>query len=169
MNILGAILAGGQSRRFGADKAEALFEGKPLLEHVADALAPQVGALVVVGREWTGFRSVPDYPSPALGPLGGLAGALICARDSGFDSVLSTGCDLIGIPRDLAQQLGHGPAIIDAQPLLGLWPIATASALTAWLADDRNRSVYSFAEHIGARRVQLFPPVRNVNRLQDLP
>jgi molybdenum cofactor guanylyltransferase len=168
MKILGAILAGGQSRRFGSDKAEALFERKPLLEHVADALTPQVDALVVVGRKWPGFASVSDYPEPGLGPLGGLAGALIYARDAGFDAVLSAGCDLLGIPHDLAEILGQAPAIIDNQPLLGRWPIAATSSLTLWLTDSRNRSVYRFADHIGARRVQLSPPVRNANRPQDL-
>src|SRR3546814_6935480 len=38
VKLLGALIAGGQSRRFGSDKALAVIEGKPLLNHVIDAL-----------------------------------------------------------------------------------------------------------------------------------
>ena len=49
--ILGAILAGGQARRFGSDKAQALWRGRRLIDHVADALGSQTTALVVCGRD----------------------------------------------------------------------------------------------------------------------
>jgi molybdenum cofactor guanylyltransferase len=168
MRLLGAILAGGQSRRFGSDKAQALVDGKALLDHVADALHPQVDALVVAGREWPGIESVADIPEAGLGPLGGLAGALAHAWRHNFDAVLSSGCDLIGIPADLADQLGGGASIADDQPLLGLWPAALAEPLTTWLAEPQNRSVYRFADHIGARRVGLDVVVSNANRPEDL-
>lgn len=168
MTILGAILAGGQSRRFGSDKARAVFKGKPLLEHVAEALRPQVDGLVVAGREWAGIASVADIPASGLGPLGGLAGALDHACRHGYDAVLSSGCDLLGIPADLARQLGDGPAIVDDQPLLGLWPSALAGQLEQWLAEPCHRSVYGFADHVGARRLMLSVGVRNANRPEDL-
>jgi molybdenum cofactor guanylyltransferase len=168
MRLLGAIVAGGQSRRFGSDKAEAMLDGKALLDHVADALRPQVDALVVAGRDWLGLESVTDLPEAGLGPLGGLCGALSHARDHGFDAVLSSGCDLIGIPADLAEILEDGPAVINDQPLLGFWPIALAEPLLLWLQEPKNRSVYRFADHIGARQVVLDAPIRNANRPEDL-
>jgi molybdopterin-guanine dinucleotide biosynthesis protein A len=168
MRLLGAILAGGQSRRFGSDKAQALLDGRPLLEHVADALRPQVSALVVAGREWPGITSVADMPQAGLGPLGGLAGALDYACRHDFDAVLSSGCDLLGIPSDLTVQLGQGPAIVDSQPLLAVWPTAFAAPLVAWLADATNRSMYGFANHIRANRISLPDPVRNANRPEEL-
>jgi molybdenum cofactor guanylyltransferase len=168
MRLLGAILAGGRSRRFGSDKAQALVDGKALLDHVADALRPQVDALVVAGREWPGIESVADIPEAGLGPLGGLAGALAHAWRHNFDAVLSSGCDLIGIPADLGVQLGEGPVIVDDQPLLGLWPATLAEPLAEWLADPQNRSVYRFADAVGARRIALPVSVRNANRPEDL-
>ncbi len=168
MRLLGAILAGGQSRRFGSDKAGALFAGKALLDHVAEALRPQVADLVVAGREWPGITSLADLPRAGLGPLGGLAAALDHGWRLGFDAVLSSGCDLLGIPPDLAARLAPGPAIVEDQPLLGLWPARLAVPLAQWLADPRNRAVYRFADHVDARRVSLGLAVRNANRPEDL-
>jgi molybdenum cofactor guanylyltransferase len=168
MRILGAILAGGQSRRFGSDKAEALFEGKALLDHVADALRPQTAELVIAGREWPGLTSVADIPEAGLGPLGGLAGALDYAERNGFDFVLSCGCDLLGVPVDLAIQLGAAPAIFDDLPIIGLWPAELANILPQWLSDPANRSVYRFADYVGAPRVVTPATLTNVNRVSDL-
>ena len=168
MKILGAILAGGQSRRFGSDKAEALFQDKALLDHVVDALRPQCAELVIAGRVWPGITSVADIPENGQGPLGGLAGALDHAQHNGFDAVLSCGCDLLGIPTDLAKQLGVASAILDDLPIVGLWPADLADILAAWLADPANRSVYRFADHIGARRVPTPASITNVNRASDL-
>lgn len=168
MKILGAILAGGQSRRFGSDKAQALFEGKALLDHVADALRLQCAELVIAGREWPGLKSVADIPEPGLGPLGGLAGALDYAQREGFGAVLSCGCDIIGVPADLAKQLGAAPTILDDLPIVGLWPADLAAILAAWLGDPANRSVYRFADHVDARRVPTPTAIINVNRVSDL-
>lgn len=168
MKLLGAILAGGQSRRFGSDKAEALVEGKALLNHVADALRPQTDALVVAGRDWSRLVGVADLPERGIGPLGGLAGALDCAQRNGFDAVLSAGCDVLGLPSDLAKQLGEGPAILNDLPIVGLWPAALGSTLIAWLGDPANRSVYRFADHIDAHRVPMPDGLINANRPADL-
>ncbi len=169
MRLLGAILAGGQSRRFGSDKAEALFEGRKLIDHVADALRPQVAELVVAGRQWPGMQMVADMPAAGIGPLGGLAGALDHAWRHDFDAVLSSGCDVIGLPTNLSALLGIGPAIVEDMPIIGLWPVSARKTLIDWLADPQNRSVYRFADHISARRVELEAPLRNINRSDDLP
>jgi molybdenum cofactor guanylyltransferase len=168
VKILGAILAGGQSRRFGSDKAEALVDGKALLDHVADALRCQTGQLVVAGRDWPGMVSVPDLPEAGLGPLGGLAGALDYARAFGFDAILSSGCDVLGLPPDLTDHLGPGPAILDEIPIVGLWPAAFHDTLLLWLADYGNRSVYRFADHVGARRIKTPHCILNINFPTDL-
>ena len=66
--ILGAVLAGGRSSRFGSDKAAAMFRDRTLADHAAAAIAPFVEAVVRVGGD-----GVPDVPRPGLGPLGGIA------------------------------------------------------------------------------------------------
>ncbi len=81
--VLGAILGGGRSSRFGSDKALATLDGRALIDRVAAALAPQVDALIVVGRDHPGLTAVADRPAPDLGPLGGIAGALHYAAAHG--------------------------------------------------------------------------------------
>lgn len=166
--ILGAILAGGAARRFGSDKAHALFEGTRLIDRVAAALSAQCEALVVCGRAELWFDCLPDWPEAGLGPLGGLAAALRHAEAGGFAHVLSAGVDAPNLPHDLAARLaGEGAAIVESQPVVGLWPVAALPSLEAFLGEGR-RSLYRFADHIGARQVELAQALMNVNRPEDL-
>jgi molybdopterin-guanine dinucleotide biosynthesis protein A len=166
--ILGAILAGGKASRFGSDKAHALFDGKRLIDRVADSLGSQSTALIICGRDEPGFGCVPDQPEAGLGPLGGLLAALRFAEANGFAHVLSAGVDVPNLPADLAQQLiGDGAAIAASQPVVGLWPVALEADLAEFIADG-GRALYGFAERIDARRVEITPPLLNVNRPEDL-
>ncbi|WP_017664838.1 molybdenum cofactor guanylyltransferase [Porphyrobacter sp. AAP82] len=167
--LLGAILAGGQARRFGSDKAHALYQGARLIDRVAAALSAQCDAQVVCGREEPGFACIPDWPEAGLGPLGGLAAALRHAGAGGFSHVLSAGVDVPDLPFDLAATLaGEGAAIVESQPVVGLWPVSAAPLLEGFVAGG-GRSLYRFADHASARRVGLPRALMNVNRPEDLP
>lgn len=166
---MGAILAGGQARRFGSDKAQALFEGARLIDRVASALSAQCAGVVVCGRTEPDFPCIPDWPEAGLGPLGGLAAALRHGAAGGFSHVLSAGVDVPDLPHDLAAQMaGEGAAIVESQPVVGLWPVADLPALEAFLGGG-GRSLYRCADALGARRVELARPLMNVNRPEDLP
>ena len=69
--ILGAVLAGGQSSRFGSDKAIAEFQGRTLLARAVDTLSGWCEHVVVIGRETAPAPTLPDWPGPGLGPLAG--------------------------------------------------------------------------------------------------
>src|SRR5690242_19973966 len=62
----GAVIAGGRSSRFGSDKAEALLDGMPLVEHAAAALKPPVDAMVLVGRDRASWLCLHDRPRAEL-------------------------------------------------------------------------------------------------------
>ncbi len=168
MTLLGVVLAGGQSTRFGRDKACALYAGKALLDHAKDSLAPHVDCLVVVGRDWPGLLRVEDLPRPGLGPLGGLYGALSWGAAQGYDAVLSCGCDTLGLTAAHIGALTPGPAVLDALPIIGLWPTRFAPVLGDWLALNARHSVYAFAQAAGARRAVVPDPPRNINQPDDL-
>lgn len=165
--MLGAVLAGGRSSRFGSDKAAALYLGKPLIDHAIAAVAAQCDAVVVVGREHPGISSVLDWPAPDQGPLGGFGGALGYAQQNGFDAVLTCAVDAIDLPRDLRDRLGPPPAYCVAQPVIGLWPVGALDPLKRMLSEPGSRSVRAFAERIGARAVQV-PGIANLNTPDDL-
>ncbi|MCP1468428.1 molybdopterin-guanine dinucleotide biosynthesis protein A [Sphingobium sp. OAS761] len=165
--ILGAVLAGGRSTRFGSDKAIApMADGRTLIDHAIAALAPHVARVVVCGRQ----GGLADRPRAGMGPLGGLNAALHHALHHGFAGVLSTGCDMPVYPAGLPAALaGDGAAVLDGQPLLGWWPAPLAGELDAHLAEDNNRSIRGWLERVGARTVTMAGlDLPNINRPDDL-
>ncbi len=85
-SIQGFVLAGGRSRRFGSDKAFAVFQGRTLLACALDALAALgVPAAIVApdARRYAGIcGSFVESERPGLGPVEGARASLdACARD----------------------------------------------------------------------------------------
>jgi molybdopterin-guanine dinucleotide biosynthesis protein A len=104
-NVLGVILAGGQSRRFGQDKAAALLGQRCLIEQVLTRARPQVAQMAVSGREYgLGIPVIPDA-FPSEGPLSGVLSALAWARDKQFDAVATFSCDAPFFPPDMVAKL----------------------------------------------------------------
>ncbi|MBK9011128.1 NTP transferase domain-containing protein [Novosphingobium sp.] len=147
--ILGAVLAGGQSSRFGSDKALAELGGETLLARAVATLSGWCDQVVVVGRE-----DAPPHPArlagPGMGPLGGIAAALHLARDEGYARA-DLGVDAAGLPEDLPALLAP-PRLSGPQPVVGLWPAsaaarsrrscaATAGTRCAPRRSDRRRAV----------------------------
>lgn len=123
---------------------------------------------MVCGRDEPGFTCVPDRPAPDMGPLGGINAALHYAGEHGFDAVLSAACDIPNLPHDLAEILsGDGAAMVQSQPVVGLWPTGLACELEAYLSGG-GRRLYDFGQNVGARMVRFDPPLLNINRPEDL-
>ena len=161
--ILGAVLAGGQSSRFGSDKALAALGGRTLLVRAVAALEAQCDGVIVVGR-----GDVSDRPRPGMGPLGGINAALHHAASHGYGEVLTCGVDCGGLGPDARAQLAPAPAYVADQPVIGLWPASAAPALDAFLATDAKHSMRAFAAMIGARPVTLSAKTANINTREDL-
>lgn len=164
--ILGAVFAGGASRRFGSDKALVHVDGRALIDHAIAAISASSDALVVVGRSHGDWPTLRDRPEGGEGPLAALNAALHHAAAHGFGAVLSVPCDMPDLPRDLAALLVPAPAVLADHPVVGMWPVALAPLLDDWLAGG-ERSVRAFAAHIGARQIAT-PQLRNINRPADL-
>lgn len=166
--ILGAVLAGGQSTRFGSDKALALLNGQALLTLAVGQLSRWCASVVVVGRAEAPVPVLSDWPAPAMGPLGGIAAALRHASANGFASVLTVGVDSLGLPDDLPARLMPAPSYVADQPVVALWPAAAFAQVAAILEGTGRHSMLALAEHTGARPVTLPASSVNVNTPDDL-
>ena len=168
MTLLGAIIAGGKARRFGADKGAAQLGGVALVDHVAHSLGVQCDDVVIVGRTWGDLVSIPDRPRAREGPLGGINAALHHARRASYGAVLCAGCDTLPVPGDLAALLGPGPAAVEGHWLMGHWPVALAEHLDRWLVDQPDRSIRGWMRQCDARMVPLDQRFHNINTQEAL-
>ncbi len=168
MRIAGAIIAGGASQRFGSDKAAALLSGRALIDHIIDAILPQVDTLIIAGRAWGGFPTVPDHPF-SCGPLSGLCAAMHWAEKHGYDHILTAGCDVLPILPDLGDLLaGDGPAVISGQPLLGFWPSSLATPLETHICAQSSHAFRCWIAASGARELASPVTLYNMNTAEDL-
>jgi molybdenum cofactor guanylyltransferase len=107
------VLAGGQSRRMGRDKAQLTLAGQPLIVHSLSALRAAGLAPEIAGARSDLSRFAPVIPdhSPDLGPLSGICAALesTTAPYSVFVPV-----DLPLLPTSLISYLLHHAQITSA-------------------------------------------------------
>ncbi|KPK89532.1 hypothetical protein AMJ80_09650 [bacterium SM23_31] len=82
--ITAAILAGGENKRFGSNKALALVNGIPIIQHIRNQLRLSVRRISVITNTPDAFvfLDLPVYRDifPGRGPIGGLYTALVRQR-----------------------------------------------------------------------------------------
>jgi molybdopterin-guanine dinucleotide biosynthesis protein A len=109
--VLGAIIAGGASSRFGSPKALARVGGVRVIDRVALALRTCVAAdeliAIVNNQELADSIGLPHRPDAlaGMGALGGVHAALLWARELGYAGVLAGGCDMPFLSPALLQQV----------------------------------------------------------------
>ena len=112
IHATGVILAGGKSRRLGAEKPLQVVGGASLIERVVDALSPCVDQLLLVTNRpelysFLGLETIPDI-HPGRGPLAGMQAAF---RHIGSPSALVVAGDYPFLtPTALKRILREDPA-----------------------------------------------------------
>jgi molybdopterin-guanine dinucleotide biosynthesis protein A len=108
-DVTGIVLAGGQgSRMGGVDKGLQPFRGRPMVAHVLERFAPQVGELLVNANRNVeayaafGYRVISDEIEGFAGPLAGFERGLAHA---GGELVATVPCDSPFLPPDLVARL----------------------------------------------------------------
>lgn len=195
-DVVGVLLAGGLSRRFGGgDKCLNVLAGRTLLARVAARARPQVGALILnASGEAARFPDlgpgvvkdiVPDVVSGALGPLAGVLTGMAWARSHvrGARWVATFATDAPFLPLDMVARLkaageGEGASIAiaasagRAHPVFALWSMNLLDDLRTAVADEGVRKVMAWAERYRVARVdfaaQPVDPFFNVNSPDDL-
>ena len=102
--VMGAVLAGGNSRRMGQDKALLTLSGHSLLVRAVAVLGSVVDEVVVVAPQDRGYARlgveiVPDV-RPGLGPVGGIHAALV---RGGGRPVFILACDMPYVSGELVR------------------------------------------------------------------
>lgn len=124
--VVGAVLAGGQSRRMGRPKALVPLGERPLIAYPVEALRAAGIVPVVVAKPRSALPpldcEVIAEPVEPVHPLAGLVAAL---EQSGAPTVIAIGCDMPFVPPALLRLLaeGHGPLRVpeiggELEPLL---------------------------------------------------
>lgn len=105
MRVAGFVLAGGQSRRMGRDKALLPAPSGTLLEHVAACMLAAAGNVTIVGHpERYASLAFPAIGEdfPGCGPLSGIEAAL---RAAGDGWALIAACDMPGLTAEWIRHL----------------------------------------------------------------
>ena len=77
-NILGAVLAGGKSKRFGQDKNDVKLGNKTLLDHTLHKIKSKFNKIIIVSNKnlEQDYTIVKDCIDGQLGPLVGVLSAM---------------------------------------------------------------------------------------------
>lgn len=197
--IVGVILAGGASRRMGCGHKGLLgIAGKPMIQHVAERLGPQVRELAISvhgeGAEFTRFGRplIADASSGQHGPLAGVLAGMMwtCEAHPEARWIATASCDAPFCPADYVSVLLSAAFEPPADPMriaiaasngrthfaFGVWPVALSADLSAYLASGGRRMRDWIRRHGHVRR-EFAPdeceghgvdPFFNVNTPEDL-
>jgi molybdopterin-guanine dinucleotide biosynthesis protein A len=178
--LLGAVLAGGESRRFGSDKAAALLGGKTLVERAAETLGRVFAEVVIVSSRPQTIGAWPHVPDlrQGLGPLAGIEAALLRAKDVGYDGAFTLACDMPLVDesavRSVVAALGDGWAAAPTsgegggiEPLCAAYRVECLPAISRAL-DEGRLAAHELLTSVGGLTIalpeQLF---LNVNTPED--
>jgi molybdopterin-guanine dinucleotide biosynthesis protein A len=183
-----AILAGGQSRRMGRDKALLEIDGQSLLQHTVEKARQVAVEVMVVGRpcpdnwpaEFNAIRCIPDE-RPGEGPLGGLFSALHALPHT-YEKVLLMACDMPLLSAEALRWLvrqgennpgAHGVIVSHNthwEPLFAIYRREVLPLVESQLAMER-RALHALIGagdfHIVEAPTWLQPQLANANTPQD--
>ena len=89
-NILGTVLAGGKSQRFGEDKSQVKLGGKLLIDYILSEIIDEFNEILVVSNNLINFKEckkislIKDFKKD-LGPLGGVLTAMKWVKENNKD------------------------------------------------------------------------------------
>lgn len=176
-STIGAILAGGASRRFGSPKALAEVDGVRIVDRVRRALAEVADDIVLIANDPASFSDI-DLPIrgdrvPGLGPLAGVDAALRWAMERGAPGILCVSCDLPfaspALLRAIAARGDADHAVVPGsprghgiEPLCAWYPTSALPSVDRLLASE-DRSLRALLASIETIRLS----VDEVRRLGD--
>ncbi|NQV71846.1 molybdenum cofactor guanylyltransferase [bacterium] len=187
-SIVGVVLCGGKSTRFGSNKALALYQGRSLVSSAASLLSQCVDQVVIsVGQtdvEYVaGCVHIQDTiqdKAQGAGPLAGIAAAfastscdslLVLATDLPLVEEADLNALLFAEPiagKQAPLTLGRDAQTQRVQPLCGLWDRSVHASLEGYLASGK-RAVMGFIEQFQVHWIDIEAGhLTNINKKDDL-
>ncbi len=190
-NILGAILAGGQSKRMGKDKLFLEFNNKKLIEHTIDKVKKYLKKIIIITNQDNEFFSknnlttVQDCIEGQLGPLIGILTAMKWAKEnlSKCSWIATFPCDTPFFPESIIKSFieesekkeslilcasSHGRK----HNIFGLWSLDLYDKLKDDLINKKVRKVQDWTEKNKIKNLEFtfkdYDPFFNINTEKDL-
>ena len=190
-NILGAILAGGQSKRMGKDKLFLELNNRKLIEYTLDKVKKYLKEVIIITNQDNEFFSknnlttVKDCIGGQLGPLVGILTAMKWAKEnlSKCSWIATFPCDTPFFPESIIKifieeskkkeslifcATSHGRR----HNIFGLWSLDLYDKLKDDLVNKKIRKVQDWTEKNKIKNLEFkfkdYDPFFNINTQEDL-
>ena len=190
-NILGAILAGGQSKRMGKDKLFLELNNKKLIEHTIDKVNKYFKKVIIITNQDNEFFSknnlttVKDCIEGQLGPLAGILTAMKWAKENlkNCSWIATFPCDTPFFPESIIKTFieeakkkeslifcanSHGRR----HNIFGLWSLDLYDKLKDDLINKEIRKVQDWTAKNKIKNLEFkfedYDPFFNINTKEDL-
>ncbi|MDC0333514.1 molybdenum cofactor guanylyltransferase [Candidatus Pelagibacter sp.] len=188
-NILGVVLAGGKSQRFGEDKSQVKLGDKLLIDYILSEIIDEFNEVLVVSNNLIDFKQsekislIKDFKKD-LGPLGGVLTAMKWVKDNNKDyqwistfpvdtpffknEILKNFLKRINIEEGKLFFINSNDT---RHNIFGLWSLDLMDKLREDL-DKGERKVEVWANSIGVKNINMKfenkDPFFNINTKEDL-
>jgi len=188
-NILGTVLAGGKSQRFGEDKSQANLANKLLINHMLSEIIDQFNEILIVSNNSIKFDKsekitiIEDYKK-GLGPLGGVLSAMKWNKTNkkGYKWIATFPVDTPFFKREILKDFIQRINLQESDlffiksnntrhNIFGLWSVNLLEKLEKDL-DQGERKVELWANNTGVKIINMefsnSDPFFNINTKKDL-
>ena len=188
-NILGTVLAGGKSQRFGEDKSQVKLEGKLLIDFILSEIVDEFKEILIVTNNQIAFQkskkisTIKDFKK-GQGPLGGVLSAMKWAKEknSNYKWISTFPVDTPFFKKEILKKFLSEINIEESKlffiksnntrhNIFGMWSIDLMKKLEEDL-DKGHKKVETWANSIGVKIINMEfmyeDPFFNINTKDDL-
>ena len=188
-NILGTVLAGGKSQRFGEDKSQVRLEGTLLIDYILSEIKDEFKEILIVSNNKIHFKNsekismIADFEK-GQGPLGGVLSAMkwVKQKNKDYKWISTFPTDTPFFKREILQKFFKEIKIEESRlffiksnntrhNIFGLWSIDLLGELEEDLKKG-DRKVELWANKVGVKVIDIEfineDPFFNINTKEDL-
>ena len=187
--ILGVVLAGGKSQRFGQDKSQVKLNGKILIDYILSEIIDEFKEILIVTNQSISFMSskkitvIEDFKK-GLGPLGGVLSAMkwVKFNNKKYQWIATFPSDTPFFKKNILENFYNKINEKESElffiksndkrhNIFGLWSVDLVDQLEKDL-ENGARKVEKWANTIGVKTINMSfekeDPFFNINTKEDL-